>query len=263
VRDYLQFVSVRVLPDGRFDARATLVTKCSSRFGDALTEGVAVRDQRLSESGRYAATTSFSHEVDPRVPGVGGLRAKGTVGFYVGRPASGRARGAVRVRTTYTDPDTGAELARCDTGRIRWVARRPGAGAGSGRPHVPHGVLRGTTAQDEPFLMRLSNDGGLVRRAGLTVRVGCPSGTGLPLDVVAHAVRVRGGRFGAADDFRRTFTLPNGTEVVERYSWELEGRFGERGARGTFRMRGIVRRRGDGRQVGDCSTGVIAWRALP
>jgi hypothetical protein len=262
VRDYLQFVSVRVLAGGGFSAHATLVTKCSPRFGDSLTESVSVPNGRLSELGRYGATTQFSDDIDPGVPGVGGLRAEGTITFSVRVLRGGVARGVARVRTTYIDPATGEELARCDTGRIGWAARRPPGSAGEGRSAPRPGVQRGVTGQDEPFLMRVASEGRRVRRAGLTVQVECPSATGLPLDVVAHGLRVRRGRFGATDDFRRDFTDPDGTRVVERYSWELRGRFGRSGARGSFRLRGAVTRRSDGARVGSCDTGAVAWRSV-
>jgi hypothetical protein len=109
--------------------------------------------------------------------------------------------------------------------------------------------------------MRVSRGGRLVRRAGMTVRVGCPSGIGLPLDVVAHRVRVRRGRFGATDEFQRPFTYPDGTQVTERYSWKLRGRFGRRGARGTFEMHGVVTRRSNGERLGSCDTGAVVWRS--
>lgn len=282
VRDYVQFVSLRVTPGNRFTARATLVTKCAPRFGDALTESVSVRDQALSPGGRYSATNSFTDDIERGVPDVGGLHAEGTIVFSVrvhreagaaeaGAAATagdGRASGFVRVRTTYVDPDTGKELARCDTGRIRWVARRPGERAGAGA--VPGssvlargGALRGTTGQGEPFLMRTAAEGRAVGRAGLTVRVGCVSAVGLSLDVVAHRVPIRRGRFGARDTFRRRFTYPDGREVVERYAWRLRGRFGQRGARGTFRMRGVVTRVSDGRRISSCDIGTVRWRAVP
>jgi hypothetical protein len=261
VRDYLQFVSVRVLPGGRFTAHATLVTSCAPRFGDALTESVSVRGARLSDDGRYSATTSFSDELEPGVPTVGGLRAKGTIDFSVRLLAGGRAHGAVRVRSTYSDPSTGAEVSRCDTGRIPWALRRPAPDSGSGRAAPRFRTYRGTTDQDEPFLMRVARSRRLVRRAGMTVRVGCPSGIGLPLDVVAHLVRIRRGRFGATDEFERPYTYPDGSQVVERYSWKLRGRFGRSGARGTFELHGDVHRRSDGEPIGSCDTGVIDWRA--
>jgi hypothetical protein len=261
VRDYLQFVSLRVLPGGRLSARATLVTKCAPRFGDALTESVSVRNVRLSDDGRYSATSSFSDQLEPGVPAVGGLRAEGTIDFSVRVLAGGLARGAVRVRSTYSDPSTGAELSRCDTGRIAWVSRRPAPDAGSGRAAPEPRVYRGTTTQDEPFLMRVTRRGRVVHRAGMTVRVGCPSGIGLPLDVVAHKLHVQRGRFGAMDEFERAFTYPDGSEVLERYSWKLRGRFGRSGARGTFELEGDVRRRSDGQSIGSCRTGAIGWRA--
>ena len=261
VRDFLQFVSLQVAPGGRLSAHATLVTMCAPRFGDKLTETVYVRNGRLSAAGAYSDTTSFSDEIEPGVSLVGGLRAQGTVSFSARVLAGGVARGAVRVRSTYTDPNTGAEVARCDTGRIPWQARRPAPDAGTGRTVRQPGTSRGITGQEEPFLMRVARDGRLVRRAGMTVRVGCPSGRGLPLDVVAHRVRIRGGRFGAAGDFTRPFTYPDGDQVVERYTWEFRGHFARRGARGSFELHGTVHRRSDGAHVGSCDTGAIAWRA--
>ena len=261
VRDYLQFVSMRVLPGGRFTARATLVTTCAPRFGDELTESVAVRNVRLSDDGRYSATSSFTDELEPGVPTVGGLKAEGTIDLSLRVLAGGRARGLVRVRTIYTDPATGAEISRCDTGRIPWALRRPAPDSGTGRAAPRPRTYRGTTAQDEPFLMRVARSRRLVHRAGMTVRVGCPSGIGLPLDVVAHLVRIRRGRFGASDGFERPYTYPDGSEVVERYSWQLRGRFGRSGARGTFELHGNVHRKSDGERIGSCDTGAIGWRA--
>ena len=261
VRDYLQFVSMRVLPGGRFTARATLVTTCAPRFGDELTESVAVRNVTLSDDGRYSATSSFTDELEPGVPTVGGLKAAGTIDLTVRVLAGGRARGLVRVRTIYTDPATGAEISRCDTGRIPWALRRPAPDSGTGSAAPRPRIYRGTTAQDEPFLMRVARSRRLVHRAGMTVRVGCPSGIGLPLDVVAHLVRIRRGRFGASDGFERRYTYPDGSEVVERYSWQLRGRFGRGGARGTFELHGDVHRKSDGERIGSCDTGAIGWRA--
>jgi hypothetical protein len=262
VDDYLQFVSVRVLPNARFRAHATLVTSCAPRFGDTLTESVSVRAARLTDGSAYSATTSFSDDLEPGLQDVGGLHAEGTIAFSVRVLRAGVARGVVRVRSTYTDPATGAEIARCDTGRIRWFARRPPDGAGDGKAPRRAGTQRGTTDQAEPFLMRLTRRGRFVERAGMTVRIGCPSGIGLPLDVVAHRVHVRRGRFGAADGFERAFTYPDGTRVAEHYSWELRGRLGKSGARGTFQMHGVVRRESDGEAVDSCDTGPVAWRAV-
>jgi hypothetical protein len=261
VRDYLQFVSLRVLPDGGLTAHATLVTKCAPRFGDRLTESISVTDVRLDDRGRYSATTSFSDEVDPGVPLTGGMTAQGTIAFSVRVLAGGVARGTVRVHTSYADAPGGPEVSRCDTGAIAWTARRPAPDAGTGRRSLQPGTHRGTTDQDEPFLMRVTGRGRLVRRAGLTVRVDCRSAIGLPLDVVAQRVHIRRGLFGAEGGFQRPFTDPDGRRVVERYSWALRGRFGHRGARGTFELNGVVRSRGDGKRVGSCGTGEIAWRA--
>jgi hypothetical protein len=258
---YLQFVSLRVKPGGALAAHATLVTQCAPRFGDKLTENFSLAGARLDDTGRYRASTPFTHDVDPGVPGIGGLRANGTTTFSARVLAGGRARGVIRVLTTYVDPATGAEVSRCDTGRIAWRARRPPGAAGAGTPALQPGTHRGKTDRGEPFLMRVTRRGKLVRRAGLTVRVDCPSAAGLPLDVVAHRARVRRGRFAVAGDFTRPFALPDGTELVESYTWELRGRFGRSGARGTFQLHGVVRRQSDGGQTGTCESGIVSWRA--
>jgi hypothetical protein len=262
VQGFLQFVSLRVLPGGRFEAHATLVTECAPRFGDELNENVVVRNVRLSDGGRYHSTTSFTEDIPPGEPLIGGLHAEGTITYSARVLAGGLARGIVRVRSAYSDPASGAEVSRCDTGRIPWSARRPPLDAGSGRPALQPGILRGATRQQEPFLMRVTRRGRLVARAGMTVRVPCPSALGVPLDVVAHRVRVRRGRFGATDTFTRPFTTSDGVPVVESYSWELRGRFGQSGARGTFELQGVVRRRSDGEAVGSCDSGTVRWRAV-
>jgi hypothetical protein len=261
VRDYLQFVSLRVAPGGGLTAHTTLVTRCAPRFGDQLTESISVKGVRLDERGRYSARSSFSDAVDPGVRLTGGMVAEGTVSFSARVLAGGLARGTVRVRTTYRESEGGPEVSSCDTGSIRWAARRPPPDAGAGRLRLQPGTHRGTTTGGEPILVRVTDRGRVVRRAGLTARVDCPSAVGLPLDIVAQRVRVRRGRFGAAGDFAREFTDSGGTQLVERYAWELRGRFGSRGARGTFELDGVVRRKGDDRRVDACGTGKIAWRA--
>jgi len=259
--DYMQFASLRVMPGGGFTAHATLVTRCSPRFGDQLTESITVRNVRLSEDGRYSATTGFTDRVDPGVPLTGGMFAEGTISFSARVLAGGLARGTVRVKTAYSRSEGGSVMSRCDTGAIPWTARRPRPDAGAGPPAPQPGTHRGTTSQGEPFLMRITGRGRLVRRAGLTVQVDCGSAIGLPIDVVARRVRVRRGRFGAAGRFTRPYTEPDGTQVVESYRWELHGRFGRRGARGTFELTGVVRRLDDGTRVSSCATGELAWLA--
>ena len=178
VRDYMQFVSLRVLPAGTLTAHATLVTKCSPRFGDQLTESISVRDVRLDSAGRYGATSSFSDRADPGVPLTGGMFVEGTITFSARVLAGGLARGTARVRTTYSRTEGGPVVSRCDTGRIAWSALRPPGDTGTGRSTLQPGTHRGTTDQDEPFLMRVTDRGRLVRRAGVTARWTAPARSG-------------------------------------------------------------------------------------
>jgi hypothetical protein len=268
LREFVHFVSLRVGRDGHtFDASATLVTSCGPRFGDGLTESIEVDGGDLSDAGRYSASTPFDDRVDPGVPGIGELQAAGSADLTVHVLPGGTASGTARVRTVYRDPATGAEVSRCDTGIVRWrtlVPARsgvPARGGARGRRTPRPGVLLGTTAQGAPFLMNVAR-GREVQRAGMTFTVSCPSTNGLPLDVVAQAVRISAnGRFEESGGFQRSFTLPDGTAVREAYTWELGGRFGAEGAAGTFRVSGVVRRASDNARIGGCDTGRNGWRA--
>jgi hypothetical protein len=246
----------------RFEAHATLVTKCGPRFGDGLVETIAVTDGRLSARGAYRASASFSDDVAPGVPEIGGLHTDGTISFSARVRKGGVAAGTARARTSYRDPQTGAEVSRCDTGSIDWTARLPSGAVGRGEARPQPGVHLGTTAQGEPFLMRVVRRGRMIEQAGMTFSVSCPSAAGLPLDLVANRVPVsRDGSFDATGTFRRGFTLSDGTAVLESYAWRLRGRFGRRGATGSFRVSGVVRRRSDGTRIGRCGTGRNRWRA--
>jgi hypothetical protein len=154
VSDYLQFVSLRVQPGGGLAAHATLVTRCAPRFGDRLTENVSVTSARLDDSGRYSAVTPFSHAVEPGVPGIGGLRAEGTIAFSARVLAGGGARGEIRVLSAVGLPlDVVAHRARVRRGRFavagdfrrpftlptarRWSSATPGSSAGASAESAP------------------------------------------------------------------------------------------------------------------------------
>jgi|SRR5215211_1278369 len=262
-RDFVHFVSFRLgRSRTRFEARATLVTKCGPRFGDGLVETIAVTDGHLSARGAYRASASFSDQVAPGVPEIGGLHTDGTIDFSARVQSGGVAVGTARARTVYRDPQTGADVSRCDTGSIGWTARLPSSGVGRGTSRPQPGVHLGTTAQGGPFLMSVVRRGRLIARAGMTFLVSCPSAVGLPTDLVANRVPVsRDGSFDATGTFRRGFTLDDGTAVLESYAWRLRGHFGHRGATGSFQVSGVVRRRSDGTRIGSCGTGRNRWRA--
>jgi hypothetical protein len=99
----------------------------------------------------------------------------------------------------------------------------------------------------------------------MTFRVRCESAVGLPLDVVAVDMPiVRGGRFGARGTFARLYRSTTNGAVREDYRWSLRGRFGRRGATGTWRVTGVARQLSGNRVVGGCDTGrrTSAWTAV-
>jgi hypothetical protein len=260
---FVHFVSVR-LDRSRtsFTAAAALVTDCSPGLGGNLLETLTVDPTPLGSGGRFAGDATFTESLPSGIPGIGGLVRTVTVDFTIQIEARGRAAGAARVRASYRSAQTGAAAGSCDTGTIPWRARIAPAHAGRGRSRPAAGAeYLGTTRQAQPFLLRSSIDGRSVARAGMTFLVRCPSALGGPLDVVAGEMPVlRGGRFGASGSFRRDFTLPDGARVLELYRWRLRGRFGSRGASGTWRVSATVRRP-NGERVSSCSTGANRWRA--
>lgn len=256
---YVQFVSVRLDPSGaRADQFATLTTRCG-RFGAPLFDNVRLTNLPVA-GGRFAGLSRFSETIPVGIPKIGGLARTGTITARSRLGSRGRVTGVIRVQFTLIDPASGDRRASCDTGAIRWTGRVPPARAGRGRPRAPRATsYRGLTVQEQPFVLRTARRGHSVDRAGMTMVVACPSTQGRPLDLVASRMRISHGRFGARRGFRRSFTSPLFGPVRESYSWRLRGRFGSRGAAGTWRVRGVVRRVADNLRVGQCDTGPNRW----
>ncbi len=258
----VQFVSVRLdAAGGRADLIATLTTPCSgvraSLFDNVRLSGLPVT------GGRFDGLSTFAETVAPGIPGIGGLVRTGGVSASAQVRLDGGIGGVIRVRSALRDPLTGLTRGSCDTGTVRWEARVPPPRVGSGRPRRRRATsLRGLTAQGQPFLLRTSRRGRTVDRAGMTLLVTCPSAVGRPLELVAAGMRIRRGRFRATGRFTRSFASPQVGGLRERYRWRLSGRLGARGAVGTWRVRGIVRRAKGGRQVGSCDTGRNRWSAV-
>ena len=170
--------------------------------------------------------------------------------------AGGLARGTVRVRDHLLAARDRRRRYRAATpGPIPWTARRPAADAGRRHGRAP---ARNTPRHDRPG-RAVSHARDRRRRARSPRRahrrVDCRSAVGLPLDVVAHRVRVRHGRFGAAGQLRAAVHRSARHAGGRALRWELRGRFGEPRARGTFELDGVVRRRSDGKRMGSCGDG--------
>ena len=240
---------------------ATLTTPCAG-LRTRLFDNVRLSNLAVA-GGRFAGLSNFGETVAPGIPGIGGLVRTGGVSASAELRPNGQIGGVIRVRSALREPLTGLVRASCDTGTVRWEARMPSLRAGSGRPvRRRAGTLRGLTAQGQPILLRTDRRGRKVDRAGMTLLVTCPSAVGRPLDLVAAGVRIRRGRFLARGRFSRTFASPALGSLRERYRWRLSGRIGAKGATGTWRVRGTVRRADGGVRAGSCDTGRNRWRAV-
>ena len=260
---FVQFVSVDFDPrSGRAEERASLLATCDGPVRSVLDN---VRLIRLTaQSGRFSGSLPVAQRrIPPGLPGLGGLTRTGTVDFDTQVQAGGRAVGTIRSRFTLRD-DSGTVFAACETGTVRWSGRIAPPAAKRGRPRPRRGGYYGRTAQRQPFLLQVLAGGRAVRPAGMTFEAGCPSLAAGPLDLAATVrMPIFGrGRFGADGSFRRNFTSQRFGPITESYRWRLRGRFGARGAAGTWRVDGVARRDSDGKRVDTCTTGRNGWRAL-
>ena len=260
---FVQFVAVDFKPgSGRAEERGSLVATCDGPVRSVLDN---IRLSRLTVNrGRFSGSLPVTQRrIPPGLPGLGGLTRTGTVDFDTRVAAGGRAAGTLRSRFTLRD-DAGTVFAACDTGTLRWSGRISSPAAGRGRPRPRRGGYYGTTAQRQPFLLRVIAGGRAVRPAGMTFKAGCPSLAAGPIDL-ASTVRMpilARGRFGASGSFRRRFTSERFGRTTESYRWRLRGRFGARGAAGAWRVDGVARRNSDGKRVDTCTTGRNRWRAV-
>jgi len=260
---FVQFVAVDFDPGGgSTEERATLLATCDGPVRFVLDNVSLIR--LTARRGRFSGSLPVTERrIPPGLPGLGGLTRTGTVDFGTRVTAGGRAGGTIRSRFTLRD-DAGVVFAACDTGTVRWSGHISSPAAGRGRPRPRRGGYYGTTAQRQPFLLQVIDGGRMVRPAGMSFKAGCPSLVAGPLDLAA-TVRMpifRGGRFGADGTFRRPFASERFGPTTESYRWRLRGRFGARGAAGTWRVDGVARRDSDGKRIDTCTTGRNRWHAL-
>jgi hypothetical protein len=260
---YVSFATVRVdRARRRASALGLLVYDCG--FRTPLTDTIRLNATEIMGNSVQGASL-FTDDIPSGLPEIGGLRRRGVLAVTVRLHASGVATGRMRTASVFEDPRTGQPVndprtgrqRACDSGSVRFRARIPSRAAARGRPRpARRGSYFGTSRQRQPVLLKVSRTGRRVERAGMTFRVRCESALGLPLDVVALDMPiVRGGRFGNRGTFVRLYRSSTNGAVREDYRWTLRGRFGRRGATGTWRVTGTARLLSNNRRVGSCDTG--------
>jgi hypothetical protein len=173
--------------------------------------------------------------------------AAGVVADIKGRLKGRRATGTLAATVTMLDAATGAVKDTCKTGTLQWSARRD---AGH--------IYGGTTAQDEPVVVRLDR-----RRKNVTqMLLGWHSASCEPPDNFLRTgeqlghFRLRGARFG--DAWGGTFGLDGGGQGSVSYT--LDGTVARRSAHGSFQVN-VKETDAAGAVTMTCDTSSLSWRA--
>lgn len=263
---------LKVAEDGdSFEAALTVRAECEA-YGVPVQARIAVPDSALDEDGRATVV----RRVEGEVTGPEGRPARedgeSTVTVEVGD--DGRARGTVRLASTFYDAADGSEVARCDTGTVAFRARIVPVGLPRGREGRRYTPRRATEllgiAGVQPFVARVTA-GGHVSGMAFVYRSGCQKrtdGRGTRRVIFIPEFRVRrDGSFRVRAS--QQLLVPGGSEEVRI---DIKGRYGPAGTvRGSVRLRGSMTSASDDpdpaapaeAEVAECDTGSLRLRAIP
>ncbi len=251
---------LRLAANGRtFEAALTLRATCDA-YPVPLQARVAVTDGRLEEDG----TATVVRRIEGDVTGPDGRPAREdgestvTVRFLPG----GRASGTVRLASTFTDAESGQEVARCDTGTLSFRNRIIPRVRPRGTPRIAReGTVLVGVAGVQPIVTRVGEDGDLDGLA-FVYRSACQprsDGRGTRRVVFVPEFRVRQDGSFHVRATQQLFT-PGGVEQVRI---DLRGRYVAGGAiLGSVRLRGELTR-DDGEAVLTCDSKRMPVLALP
>jgi hypothetical protein len=164
-------------------------------------------------------------------------------GQIVGPVASGTVRAIVSHRRN------GRVVERCDSGDRTWNARAAGAVA------APAGGFYGLTAQTAPLVLSVGD--GRVRVAAFEYGMGCRRGGYDWENITPGGQLAADGTFSLRERFSRTWR-----EGRERFRVRVDGQVAATGVSGTLSVTSVLRSR-RGRVIDRCSTGQIAFTAIP
>jgi hypothetical protein len=233
------------------DVLVTARAECEG-YDLPLQATVAFTDRALDGDG----TATFTKPVTDRATGPGGrpARENGEASVMLEVAPDGRASGVMRLRSTFTDLETGEQVAACDTGAVAFdvVAVRPSAGEGRARRPRRGGTYLGV-AGGGPLVADVRRNGTIDRMAFLYSSP-CLRRAGLAAQRIVFVPRITPGRKGAFR-VRGTQQLFVGDGRSENVVFRMTGRYGrDGGLRGTVRVEGEL--------GGDtCDTLELKWRA--
>lgn len=257
---------------GNFGGGRVLLKTGPNTGGNTLMSLRALGDGRLQVVG----------EVSPGCQDPVSFAASTTIGsdgVFVVRGTTYRTEDAGRSRSTYevrgtmtpsaaegtarvADPYLNGE--KCDSGAVKFAARRPDGKVGSpgAKPSANYYGLtsqRNARGTREPVIVRATSNGRRVARAFASVTLRCGNGERRQSAALTDTnLKIRGGRFG--------YRLKLGTNVSPVAVAEtFRGRIGADGATGTLSSSIIVRHPNSSRtnRRATCRTGRVSWTAAP
>lgn len=251
---------LKVKEDGGFEAALTVRAECED-FSVPVQARVAVPEGELDDEGRATVVRQIEGEAFGPDGRPAREQGEATVTLAVGD--DGRARGTVRLASTFYDAQDGTEVASCDTGSVAFRARVVPVGLPRGKARLPRRAteLLGI-AGVQPLVAKVAKGGDLDGMA-FVYRSNCQKradGRGTRRIVFIPEFKVR-------DDgsFRVRATqqllVPGGSEEVRI---DIKGRYGPAGTvRGSLRLRGELTRDEEDSEPISCDTGSLRLRAIP
>lgn len=195
-----------------------------------------VAGDRVSRSGSFSASGSG-------VDGFGTATGAMTHAIKGKVRRNGSAAGTYQATIVLHDDATGAEVATCDTGLVRWTGR-----SSRGR------VYAGATSQGWPMVVEVDKARDNVEDVWFGWDAPCtPSGGVLIGDVVSE-FPIRDGKFG--DSFPYTVDLDNGEKLTLDYV--IDGRLSRAKASGSVSVK-LTSRNPAGAVTSTCDSGAVSW----
>ena len=219
-----------------------------------LQATVAFADRTLAVDG----TATFTKPIQDTAVGPEGqpARESGEATVTLAVDDDGHAAGTMRLRSTFTDAQTGEQVAQCDTGVVPFRVRAVPPEAGEGRARRPRrGGIQLGVAGGSPLVAEVRRSG-TIEQMAFMYSSPCLKRAGRPHRRIVFVPTIKPGRKGAfrVRGTQQLFTGDGGSEDV---TFRMTGRYGrDGGLRGTLRVQGEY-------AGGECDTGELRWRTAP
>jgi hypothetical protein len=221
--------------DGNYwaDGSDLTVVRADPGFSPDPDELAVTRNARGRFSGRQAFASS-----------AGDLTGHVTV-EVAGRVKGNAASGTLHASVSLVD-DSGNVQNACDSGTIRWTAKR-----------APGRIYGGATSQDAPMVLRLNRAGRNVSDLMTGWGARCVPDGAMSIGDRLTDFPIKNHRFG--DAFSRDYSLDDGSKRT--FAYKIAGKLARTKASGSLRVK-VTQTDPTGAQTLSCDSGTVTWKAL-